>query len=76
MVCFHSIYIIRKTKCSFKNFLPQRKNASDFSGAFPFFLVGNLYIQVELHILFTIKQLFCPLYIIFVDVGVTEVQRD
>lgn len=48
---------------------PQRKNASDFSGAF------SLNVQIKLHILVAIKQLACAFLVVLVYVYVAKVQR-
>ena len=51
---------------------PQQKNASDFSGAFPFLHIVSD-IQVKPHVLIAIKQLACTLYVVLIYVHIAEV---
>lgn len=55
----------------FFEFPPHTKNASDFSGAFPFLHIASD-IQVKPHVLIAIEQLVCTLYVVLIIVYIVE----
>ena len=66
----------RKTKCFFFGFPPYNEKTPQISlGRFCFHNPIISSVQVKLHILVTIEQLACTLYIVLVYVYIAEVQR-